>query len=44
MLQATVTDTVVRETDSVKITSCYATAHAELADVSGQWPGKHGVI
>ena len=45
----TVTDTVVTETDSMKITSCFATTHAELAaghwlDVSVQWPGKHGVI
>ena len=35
MLQATVTDTVVRKTDSVKVTSCYVTAHAELA--AGHW-------
>ena len=27
----TVTDPVVTKTDSMKITSCYATAHAELA-------------
>ena len=31
----TVTDTVVTKTDSIKTTSCYAIAHAELA--AGRW-------
>ena len=31
----TVTDTVVTKTDSMKITSCFATTHAELA--AGHW-------
>ena len=35
MLQGTVTHAAVTETDSMKITSCYATAHAELA--GGHW-------
>ena len=31
----TVTDTVVTKTDSMKITSCFATTHVELA--AGHW-------
>ena len=34
-LQGTVTDIAATEIDSVRITSCYATAHAELA--AGHW-------